>query len=109
MQKTPVRFLGEEDLLEEGMATHSSILAWRNPRGQRSLVGYNPRGRKESDMSESLSTAQHRALRVPEPFSRFSLFIYFTHSISRVYMSIHLAIHPTAIKMYGVHTFVLSV
>ena len=27
-----VRFLGQEDLLEKGMATHSSILAWRIPR-----------------------------------------------------------------------------
>ena len=26
-----VRFLVGEDLLEEGMATHSSILAWRIP------------------------------------------------------------------------------
>ena len=25
------RSLGQEDLLEEGMATHSSILAWRIP------------------------------------------------------------------------------
>ena len=29
--QTWVRFLGWEDLLEEGMATHSSILAWRIP------------------------------------------------------------------------------
>ena len=29
MQKTWVRALGWEDPLEEGMATHSSILAWR--------------------------------------------------------------------------------
>ena len=29
MQETGVRSLGLEDLLEEGMATHSSILAWR--------------------------------------------------------------------------------
>ena len=29
IQETPVRFLGQEDLLEKGMATHSSILAWR--------------------------------------------------------------------------------
>ena len=28
-QETGVRFLNEEDPLEEGMATHSSILAWR--------------------------------------------------------------------------------
>ena len=26
-----MRFLGQEDPLEEGMATHSSILAWRVP------------------------------------------------------------------------------
>ena len=31
MQETPVRSLGGEDPLEEGMATHSSILAWRIP------------------------------------------------------------------------------
>ena len=32
MQETPVRFLGWEDPLEKGMATHSSILAWAIPR-----------------------------------------------------------------------------
>ena len=31
MQETWVQFLGWEDLLEKGMATHSSILAWRIP------------------------------------------------------------------------------
>ena len=31
MQETPVRFLGREDPLEKGKATHSSILAWRIP------------------------------------------------------------------------------
>ena len=31
MQETGVRSLGQEDLLEEGMATHTSILAWRIP------------------------------------------------------------------------------
>ena len=30
-QETKVRFLGQEDPLEAGMATHSSILAWRIP------------------------------------------------------------------------------
>ena len=28
MQETPVQFLGQEDPLEEGVATHSSTLAW---------------------------------------------------------------------------------
>ena len=31
MQETWVCFLGGEDPLEEGMVTHSSILAWRIP------------------------------------------------------------------------------
>ena len=31
MQKIQVRSLGQEDPLEKGMATHSSILAWRIP------------------------------------------------------------------------------
>ena len=43
MQESQVRSLGWEDPLEEGMATHSSILAWRI-HGQRSLAGYSPWG-----------------------------------------------------------------
>ena len=31
MQETRVRSLGQEDSLEEGMATHSSTLAWKTP------------------------------------------------------------------------------
>jgi len=31
MQETLVQFLGQEDPLEKGMATHSSILAWKIP------------------------------------------------------------------------------
>jgi len=34
--ETWVRSLGHEDPLEEGMATHSSILAWRIPRTEES-------------------------------------------------------------------------
>ena len=41
----------QEDPLEKEMATHSSILAWKF-HGQRSLVGYSPRGHKELDMTE---------------------------------------------------------
>ena len=36
-----VRLLGREDPLEEGMVTHSSILAWRI-HAQRHLLGYGP-------------------------------------------------------------------
>ena len=31
MQETQIRFLGREDPLEEGMETHSRILAWEIP------------------------------------------------------------------------------
>ena len=46
-----VKSLGQEDPWEEGLATCSSILAWRIPE-QRSLVGYSPWGRTELDMTE---------------------------------------------------------
>ena len=47
-----VQSLGQEDPLEEEMATHSSILAWKS-HGQRSLMGYSPWDRKETDMTEA--------------------------------------------------------
>ena len=54
MWETQVQSLGWEDPLEEGRATHSSILAWRIPR-TRSLAGYSSQGHKESDMTERLT------------------------------------------------------
>ena len=33
--------MGWENFLEKGMATHSSVLAWKI-HGQRSIVGYSP-------------------------------------------------------------------
>ena len=42
--------------LEEGMATHSSILAWRIPMDKRNLADYSPWGHKESDMTEAQHT-----------------------------------------------------
>ena len=45
MRETWVQSVGWEDPLEEGMANHSSILAWRM-HGKRSLAGYGPWGRR---------------------------------------------------------------
>ena len=42
VQETWIWFLDREDSLEKGMATHSSILAWAESHGQRSLAGYSP-------------------------------------------------------------------
>ena len=47
-QETWIQFLGREDPLKKGMATHSSILPWRIPWAEEP-VGYSPWGRKESD------------------------------------------------------------
>ena len=50
-QEAGVQSLDHEEPLEEEMATHSSILIWKI-HGQKSLVGYSPRGCKELDMTE---------------------------------------------------------
>ena len=57
MQETWVSSLGREGPLEEGMATHSSILAGES-HGQRSLAHYNPWGRKT--VSRDLGSKQHQ-------------------------------------------------
>ena len=54
MQETQVQSLGWEDPLEERMAMHTSILPGEFY-GQRSLAGYSPWGRKESDMTGQLT------------------------------------------------------
>ena len=47
VQETQARSLGQEDPLEKGMTTHSSLLACRESHGQRSLEGCS-RGVTES-------------------------------------------------------------
>ena len=65
MQETWVQSLGWEDPLEEGMAIHSSITAWRIPL-DRGAWQTTIHGVTESDATEWLSTAQHAFLRVKE-------------------------------------------
>ena len=50
-QETWVPSLGQEDPLEDGMATHSIILAWRIP-WTMEPGGLRPQRRKELDMTE---------------------------------------------------------
>ena len=51
MWETQVQSLGQEDLLEKEMATHSVSLPG-NPHGWWNLVGYSPWGCKELDTTE---------------------------------------------------------
>ena len=53
MQETWVQPLGWEDPLEEGMATHSRILAWRIPWTEKPDGLQSIQGHKESDMIEA--------------------------------------------------------
>ena len=57
VQETWVQSLGWEDPLEKGMATHSSILAWRMPWTEEP-GGLQPWSRKESDTTELLTQQQ---------------------------------------------------
>ena len=52
MQETRIQFLGWEDPLEEGMATHSNILAWRILWTEEPGGLYSPWVCKESDTTE---------------------------------------------------------
>ena len=58
MLETWVWSLGWEDPLEEDLATHSSILAWRSPLQSWAC--------KESDTTERLNTAQHEHFQVAQ-------------------------------------------
>ena len=53
MKETQVQSLGQEDPLEKEMATHSRILAWKNPMDR---GGWQPtctsRSRKELDVTQ---------------------------------------------------------
>jgi len=56
MQETLVQFLGWEDPLEKGKATHSSILVWR--------ILWSPWDRKESNTTEQLSLSVYKNMRI---------------------------------------------
>ena len=53
-KETQGRSLGQEDLLEKGLATHSSILSGEF-HGQKSLVVYSSWDHRESDMTAQLT------------------------------------------------------
>ena len=60
MQESWVQSLGGEDPLQKGIATHSSILAWRIPWTEEP-GGCSPWGHKESDTIEQHTQKEYLA------------------------------------------------
>ena len=58
MWETWVQSLDQEDPLEKGMATHSSILTWRIPWTEEPGGLHSPWGHRELDMTERLTHTQ---------------------------------------------------
>ena len=58
MQEKSVKSLGQEDPLEKEWQPNPVFLPGES-HGERSLVGYSPWGRKESDMTERLSLSSY--------------------------------------------------
>ena len=56
-QKMQAQYLGGEDPLEQGVATHPVLLPGESYR-HRSLVGYSPWGGKQPDSGKQLSATQ---------------------------------------------------
>ena len=100
MWETWIQSLGWKDALEEGMATHSRILAWRTPM-DKSLAGYSPWDCKRLDTTEQLSTAQ---VQENEPCwsSWYMVPVYFTET----YISTH-DVYNRPISLYT-HIFNFS-
>ena len=63
-QKIQIQFLGQEDPLEEAMATHSSILTWKI-QWTEEPGGCSPWGHKESDKTEGLRVHTHTHTHTP--------------------------------------------
>ena len=91
MQETRVWSLGCKDPLEKEMATHSSTLPGES-HGQRSLAGYRPWARKESDTTEGLST---------------HTYIFDRHKYTHVLVYVHLIIHSTYTSFTYIHAQVI--
>ena len=58
MRETQVHSLGQEDLLEKRLATHSSILAWKIPWTENPGGLHSPYNHKELDTTEETSLSQ---------------------------------------------------
>ena len=102
MQEIQVWSLGWGDSLEKEMATHFRLLAWKIPRTERSLVTYCPKGPKESDTTEWLSTCAI-------PWPRYSILRY-RYSLRQISDQISCSVtSDSAIPWIAAHQASLSI
>ena len=81
MRETWVRSLGQEDSLEKGMATHSSIFAWRTPQTEEP-GRLQSMGRRELDMTEQVTLLSFLGCKWLESVTSCSLFAPASCSVS---------------------------
>ena len=106
MQENWVRSVGWEDLLEEGMETHSSILAWRISTDRGASIVH---GVQESDMTEQLRTAQHLLLQtfvVVELLSHIRVFV--TPWIAACQASLSITNSRSVLKLMSIKLVMMS-
>ena len=72
--------LGWKDLLEKGMASHSSIIAWRIPWTEEPGRLNSPWGHKESDMTKQLSPFFTYAILILIYSERYELKLIFSNT-----------------------------
>ena len=80
MQETWVQSLGQEDTLEKGMATHSSVLAWRIPWIEES-GRLQSMGHKELDTAKQLTLLLSFTLFIFTFFHYIYIYIYIEYSL----------------------------
>ena len=76
-QETPVQPLGRENPLEEGMASHSSVLAWRIAWTEEPGRLHPPHGRKELGTAEATEYRQCLKLKVSVSCRSSSIILFF--------------------------------
>ena len=101
MQEIQVWLLGWEDSLEKGMATHSSILAWRIPWTEKS-GGLQSVGSQESNTTKRLNHQQSCVITKKAYFFKIVLFtisIFFNHLLTlySVFPGFILSLHTIVI------------
>ena len=97
-----VQSVGWEDPLEEGMATAPVFLPGEY-HGQRSLVGYDPQGHKESDRTEATQHAcailQFKLLNLIKLPKRHSFIHSFNHSLGKYLLKYYYSVPGTGVTV----------